>query len=133
SVCFNQRWLFFGSSPDLIKSAITAQKSNKNIESSPDFQRVTVNFPDKVNGISYTNVPAFLHTYAGVLRNMNEPWMEQYHLEDEMNYLAKDLYGSASYTLIKKKGIYFQGYSSIPNWTLSLPVIAAAAPKYITH
>lgn len=133
SVCFNQHWLFFSSSPDLIKAAITAQKDKKNIESSADFQRVTVNFPEKVNSLSYTNVPSFLHTYSGVLTNMNEPWIREFHVEEELNYLAKDLYGSASYTLIKKKGIYFQGYSSIPNWTLSLPVLAAAAPKYITH
>lgn len=115
------------------KSERLDRSKRNGIESDSDFKKVTADFPKQVNGISYTQVPAYLRMYSEILKKeeSDENWLRGYGLEAELAYLAPYLFGAATYTVIQKDGVYFQSYASVPSSLLSLLPMLNALPKYI--
>jgi uncharacterized protein DUF3352 len=114
----NGSWFYFSTAQNFLKKAIDAMKTGKNITSLPDFKKVTAEFPNEVNGISYTNIQTTFSTYASIMQNMaQEPdqrWIHDYQFPEELRYLSQSLFGSGSYTMIEKDGIRYHSYSSVP-------------------
>jgi Protein of unknown function (DUF3352) len=121
---FEGSWFFFGTHQDYVKQTIDAIKNKQNLPSLSDYQKVMKDFPEEVNGISYTNTRATLQRYAAALQN--QPNLREYGLLEELNDLSKSLFGSGSYTLIEKDGIRYRAYSSIPTSFLFLPAVLRA-------
>jgi hypothetical protein len=126
-------WFFFSTDEQFLKKSIDAREDKKNIQKLTDYQKVTAGFPEKVSGLSYTNVNAYLQMYASILsRQAEDPqnrWIREYGLEQELTSLSQNLFGAASYTVIQKDGMYLQSYSSVPISFLSLPAAASALPN----
>jgi Protein of unknown function (DUF3352) len=133
SFYFNGNWFYFASGSDFMKESIDAQSKGNGIQSDPDFKKVTAGFPQKVNGLSYTNVPAYLRMYSEILKkgDSGESWLHGYGLEEEMKYLSPYLFGAATYTVIRDEGIYFRSYASIPSTVLSFFPMLNSLPKYV--
>lgn len=133
SYCFDGKWFYAASGPDFMKQAFDAQEKKTGIQSDADYKKVTAGFPSQLNGISYTNVPAYLRMYSAILKKDGgaSSWLHGYGLDEEMEYLSPYLFGAATYTLIRKDGIYFRSYASIPSTLLSFFPILNSLPKYI--
>ncbi len=133
SYCFDGKWFYAASGPDFMKQAFEAQAKKTGIQSNADFKKVTAGFPSQLNGISYTNVPAYLRMYSAILKKEGgeSSWLRGYGLEEEMEYLSPYLFGAATYTLIRKDGIYFRSYASIPSGLLFFFPVLNSLPKYI--
>jgi hypothetical protein len=124
---FQGSWFYFGTTSDFMKQAIDSMKSRKSITSLADFKKVTSGFPTDLNSISYTNIQATLQRYAVAMETQSldpqRSWIRESGLTDEMKELSKSLFGSASYTIVEKRGVRYRSYSSIPNGLLILPSI----------
>ena len=64
-------WFTFSTHVDMIKKSIDTT-SAASIASFPDYKQLTSNFPGEVNGLSYTNVQAYLEMYAAVLKRQGD-------------------------------------------------------------
>jgi hypothetical protein len=134
SYLFDASWFYFASSPAFLKQSIDAQSKQGGILSVPDFKKVSAGFPDSVNGISYTNVPAYLRMYSAILKkkeNGSDQFLRGSGLEEEMNYLSPYLFGAATYSVMEKDGIFFRSYASIPSSLLSLLPTLSNLPRYV--
>ena len=128
-------WAYFSTNSSFLKKSIDARMQNKNIQSVPDYQRVTKGFPEEVNGLSYTDVQAYFQMYASLLEhqagNPANRWIQEYGLEAEFADLGKNLFGSASYTKIHDQGMFIHTYSSVPTSFLALPVLVSKVPQIL--
>ncbi len=126
-------WFYFGSHQDSVKQSIDAMKSKTNLSSTPDFQKVTKGFPEKVNGFSYTNTQATLQRYGAILQAQSKAterqWIREYGLLEEIKDLSGSLFGSASYSIVESEGVRYRAYSSVPTSFLILPAILSATLK----
>lgn len=135
SYYFDGSWFYLASHNDLIKRSIDARTSNSNITSLPDFQEVTKNFPTKLNGLGYTNIQAFFEMYGNAARigqqTNNGADSVNADYERELKYLAKDMFGSGTYTKIEKNGIHTRSYSSVPTSLLAVVPLLPQLPEIL--
>jgi hypothetical protein len=128
-------WAYLSTDYNFLKKTIDAQVGKKNIESLPDYRKVTEGFPAEVNGLSYTNVQSYLQMYAAVLQKQSQDpgsrWIREYGIQEEFADLGKNLFGSASYTSIDGSGLRLHTYTSVPTAFLSLPAVVSALPKFL--
>jgi len=124
---------FFSTDGSFLKKAIDAGPGGKTIASLQDYQKATAGFPDRVNGLSYTSVQAYLQMYSSILRKKMESdqnrWIREYGVQEEFDVLGKVLSGAASYTEFEKDGIYFYSNTSIPTPFLVPPALISVLPE----
>ena len=130
---FDSNWFYFASGPDFMKQSIDAKLKGGGITSNSDFKKVTADFPKQVNGMTYTNVPAYLLMYSQILKKGDgeTSWLRGFGLEEEFEYLAPFLSGAATYSVIRSDGMYFRSSASIPSIFLSFFPTLNSLPKYI--
>jgi len=126
---------FFSTDASFLKKAIDAGQTRKTIASDPDYQKTTAGFPDRVNGLSYTSIQAYLQMYSSILKqkmeNEENKWIREYGVQEEFDALGKVLFGAASYTKFEKDGIYIYSYTSIPTPFLVPPALITVLPEII--
>lgn len=135
SYYFDGSWFYLASHNDLIKRSIDARTSNSTITSIPDFQKVTKDFPAKLNGFGYTDIQAFFEMYgtaAGFVQKTDGGSESVYaDYERELKYLSKGLFGSGTYTRIEKNGVHTRSYSSIPTSFLAVVPLLPRLPEIL--
>ncbi|HET6266367.1 MAG TPA: DUF3352 domain-containing protein, partial [Acidobacteriota bacterium] len=125
-------WFTFSTHVDLLKKSIDTTPAGS-IASFADYKQLTSNFPGEVNGLSYTNVQAYLEMYATMLKRQADSeenrWITEMGVQEELESLAKNLFGSASYMQMRKEGVYVETYASLPSSVLALPVLMTLYPS----
>lgn len=125
----------FSTDVSFLKKAIDTGQSGKTISSLQDYQKTTAGFPERVNGLSYTSVQAYLQMYSAILKQKMETgenrWIREYGVQAEFDALGKVLSGAASYTKFEKDGIYFYANTSIPTPFLVPPALISVLPEII--
>jgi hypothetical protein len=131
---FDDSWFYFATRQDLLKKSMDTDRSTS-ILTRKDYKKVTSGFPARVNGLSYTDVQAYLQAYAAMMEKQADsgqnPWMEGSKLPQDLSNLSKGLYGSGAYFQIQRKGIYYRSFSSVPSSFLALPALVASYPKLL--
>jgi Protein of unknown function (DUF3352) len=124
-------WFTFSTHVDLIKKSIDTTPAGS-IVSFPDYKQLTSNFPGEVNGLSYTNVQAYLEMYSAMLKRQGDSeenrWITEMGVQEELQSLAKNLFGSASFMQMRKEGVYVETYASLPSSVLALPALMTLYP-----
>jgi hypothetical protein len=126
-------WFYLATQPTYLTRSIDAIAAKQSVRSTNDYKKVTSGFPDRLNGLSYTNVRTYLQMYATIIENqavdLQNQWIREYRVREELEYLAGGLFGSGSYSRIEKDGLHLHAYSSVPSSLLSLPAVAASLPQ----
>lgn len=134
SFVFDDSWFYFATRQDLLRKSMEIERSTS-LASQKDYRKVTSGFPARVNGLSYTDVQAYLQAYAAMMQSQansgQNPWMEGSKIPQDLSNVSKGLYGLGSYIQIQRKGIYYRSFSSVPSSVLALPALLAASPKLI--
>jgi hypothetical protein len=131
---FDGSWFYLSSHNDVMKRSIDSRTSNSNITSLKDFQKVTKGFPSKLNSLGYIDVQTFLQVYgkaASQMTNANPGAAVYAGYERELEYLAKDLFGSGSYSRIQRNGRFSESYSSVPNAIFGVLPLLPQLPEMI--
>lgn len=121
---FQDPWFSFSSSAPLLKAEVETRAGGHNITGTADYRNVTAGFPEAVNGLSYTRVPAVLQTYAALFERESrtgKPWIHEYGLDQEAAYLATKLPGAASFVVMEPEGVSLFSRSPVPTGFLALP------------
>ena len=128
-------WFYFSSESSFLRKAIDTADQDNNITDVKDYQKVTDDFPDEINSLSYTDVQAYFRMYGSILRKQGSEqgnrWLQEYRLDQEFEDLGKNLFGSASYSKIQEDGIYIYTYSSVPTSIMALPVLLTKLPQFL--